>query len=330
MKGPFPVLETLQLSCSSLTNECVRLPSTFKAPKLRHLQLSDFTLVPQKTPPLNTTTCPPSLVSFSLGEITPIKYQSLVVFVEYLSVMPQLKSLEIGYLVPVGQGGQDQSSRQASHLTLLPTNLEELQFHRKCDYFEALAARITAPSLKKLSLTFTDWLEDVTFPNLSELICGATDLSKKCKFARVKFEHKTSIVMDQNELRTGRGAFELMFSLRPWESSFETELKIAIHVCGELPSVSDVTSLLLEYPLVDGWPRTSRTSDIDREMWHRLLGLFKNVDTLCVVDRLVDKLDNALQPDASDRDSIHTALPKLKKVVFYGPYGSRVVQSVAN
>jgi len=330
MKGPFPVLETLQLSCPSLTNECARLPSTFKAPKLRHLQLSDFTLVPQKTPPLNTTICPPSLVSFSLGEITPIKYQSPAVFVECLSVMPQLKSLKIGYLVPVEQGGQDRSSRQALHSTLLLTNLEELQFRGKSDYFEALAARITAPSLKKLFLTFTDWLEDVTLPNLSELIRGTTDLPKNCKFARVKFEHETSIVMDQNELRTGRGAFELMFSLRPWKSSFETRLKIAIHVCGELPSVSDVTSLLLEYALVDGWPRTSRTSDIDREMWHRLLGLFKNVDTLRVVDRLVDELDNALQPDAGDRVSIRTALPKLKKVVFYGPYGSRVVQSVAN
>lgn len=58
-------------------------------------------------------------------------------------------------------------------------------------------------------------------------------------------------------------------------------------------------------------------------------GLFKDVDTLRVVDCLVDELDNALQPDAGDRDSIRTALPKLKKVVLYGPYGSRVVQSVA-
>jgi len=199
-----------------------------------------------------------------------------------------------------------------------------------CSSATALAARITAPSLKKLSLTFTDWLKDVTLPNLSELICGATDLSKKCKFARVKFKHKTSIVMDQNELRAGYGAFKLMFSLRPWESSFEKQLKIAIHVCGELPSVSDVTSLLLKYPLVDRWPRTSQTSDIDCKMWHRLLGLFKNVDTLRVVNRLVDKLNNALQPDAGNRVSIRTALPKLKKVVFYGPYGSRVVQSIAN
>ena len=327
MKGPFPVLETLQLSCSSLTNECARLPSTFKAPKLRHLQLSDFTLVPQKTPPLNTTICPPSLVSFSLGEITPIKYQSPAVFVECLSVMPQLKSLKIGYLVPVEQGGQDRSSRQASHSTLLLTNLEELQFRGKSDYFEALAARITAPSLKKLSLTFTDWLEDVTLPNLSELIRGTTDLSKNCKFARVKFEHETSIVIDQNELRTGRGAFELMLAcvrgkvLSKRDERLQYTSVQSFHRSLTLRHFCSSTHWLAGGHGPHGRRISTAKCGID--------GLFKDVDTLRVVDCLVDELDNALQPDAGDRDSIRTALPKLKKVVLYGPYGSRVVQSVA-
>jgi len=217
MKGSFAVLETLQLYCSSLENKDARLPSTFEAPKLRHLQLSDFALVPQKTPPLNTTICPPSLVSFSLGEVAPVKYQSPALFVKCLSVMPQLKCLKIGYLFPVEEQttNRDKSSQQASHSTLRLTNLEELQYHGGSDYFEVLAARITAPSLKKLSLTFTDSLEDVTLPNLSVLIRGATDLSESCKFARVRFKDNTSIVMDQNELWTGRGAFELMFSLHP-------------------------------------------------------------------------------------------------------------------
>ena len=330
MKGTFPVLETLQLYCSSLTNECARLPSTFNAPKLRHLQLSDFALVPQKTPPLNTTICPPSLVSFSLGEVVPVKYQSPALFVECLSVMPQLKSLKIGYLFPV----EDKSRQQASHSTLRLTNLEELQFHGRSDYFEALAARITAPSLKKLSLTFTDLLEDVALPNLSVLIRGTTDLSESCKFARVRFKDNTSIVMDQNELWTGRGAFELMFSLVPMQISFETQLKTAIHVCGELPLASDVTSLLLEYARANQWslssPPTSYSTvgenrseseklDVYRKMWHGLLGPFKTVDTLRVAGHFVDELDNALKPDAGDGNSVRTLLPKLNRIVLYGP-----------
>ena len=314
MKGSFPVLETLQLYCSSLTNEKARLPDTFEAPKLRHLQLSDFTLVPQKTPPLNTTICPPSLVSFSLGEVTPTKYRSPALFLECLSVMPQLKSLKIGYLFSQDKRHDGQSSKQASHTILHLTNLEELQFHGRSDYFEALAARLTAPSLKELSLTFTDSLHDVTLPNLSELIRGAKDLSESCKFARVRFKDNTSIVMDQNELWTGRGAFELMFN---W-SSFEDQLKVVTHVCGKLPSASDVTSLLLEYARADKRPPSPPTSNNDRKMWHGLLGLFENVDTLRVAN-LVDELDNALQLDEDKGSSVRELLPKLKRIVLYGP-----------
>ena len=310
MEGSFPVLETLQLYCSSLTNEKARLPDTFEAPKLRHLQLSDFTLVPQKTPPLNTTICPPSLVSFSLGELPSPKYLSLAHFLECLSIMPQLNSLKIGYLFSQDEKDRtlyDKGQTDKPHSTLHLTNLEELQFHGRSDYFEALAARFTAPSLKKLSLKFTDSLHDVTLPNLSELIRGATDLSESCKFARVRFKDNTSIVMDQNELWTGRGAFELMFS----SSSFKTQLEVVTHVCEELPSVSDVTSLLLEYARAKKQPPSSK-------LWHELLGHFKNVVTLRVAN-LVDELDKALQPNAVKGSSVGKLLPKLKRIVLYGP-----------
>jgi len=321
MNGSFPVLETLQLYCSSLKNEGAKLHSTFEAPNLRHIQLSDFALIHQDTPPLITSMFPPSLVSFSLGEVTPIQYQSPAIFVECLSAMPQLKSLKMGYLFPVEQ---DKRYQKASTLRL--TNLEELQFHGESGYFEALAARITAPSLKGLSLTFTDYLEDVMLPNLEDLIRGATDLSESCKFARVRFKDSTSIVMDQNELWTGRGAFELMFSLCPTLPSFKKQLEIAAHVCGGLPSASNVTSLLLEYARANKWPTPpqswswpSQASDIDRKVWHRLLWRFENVDTLRVADHFVDELDNALRPDAGDGDSVRTLLPKLNKIVLYGP-----------
>jgi hypothetical protein len=322
MNGSFPVLETLQLYCSSLQNEDAKLPSTFEAPKLRHIQLSDFRLVPQATPPLSASAgmFSPSLVSFSLGEVMPSQYQSVAHFVECLSVMPQLKNLKMGYLFPVEV---DETIQKASTLRL--GNLEELQFHGFSPYFEALAARITAPSLKKLTLTFTDNL-DVRLPNLSDLIRGATDLSESCKFARVRFKENTSIVMDQNELWTGRGAFELMFSLHPTITSFVRQLEAAIHVCGELPLASGVTSLLIEYARANKWSsppqywsRSSQEAGIDRKLWHRLLGPFENIDTLRVADRLVEELGNALRPDAGDGDSAPTLLPKLNRIVLYGP-----------
>jgi len=117
------------------------------------------------------------------------------------------------------------------------------------------------------------------------------------------------------------------------QSSFETQLKIAIHVCGELPLASDVTSLL-EYARANKWSTSSRptsyytvvkkrssseTLDIYRKMWHRLLGHFKNVDTLRVAGHFVDELDNALRSDAGDGDPVRTLLPKLHRIVLYGP-----------
>lgn len=324
MKKDFPVLETLQLHCTSVSNSNGKLSSTFGAPNLRHVQLSDFTVLPARelSPLFNGVTSRPSLVTFSLGEITPdLPPRRLV---ECLSLMPNLRTLKIGFLSSTYSPVKDKpASQQASRDTLL-AHLEELQYQGGTDYLEALAALIGAPSLKKLSITFTDLISTITsgptiahhsssttvFQYLPALISEAWDL--KFHFARVRYRDGFSIVMDHNELWTGRGAFELRFN--PGRCVSQQDLELVVEICHLLaPMPSAVRSLLLE----DGENSKSEPK-INRKVWNDLLRLFDNVETLRVARRFVDELDQSLQPDDKERATVLTLLPKLQEIVRYG------------
>ncbi|KAH9976526.1 hypothetical protein BJV74DRAFT_861946 [Russula compacta] len=314
LEGTFPALETLELYGPSSEYVRVRLPSTFEAPNLRHLHLSDFTLAYRPSPP-TPATFPASLVTFSLGEITPSIPVSPEFFAECLSLMPHLKSLNIGYLFPVEETRDNAPDQQVSHPPIL-TNLEELQFQGVYSYFECLAAQICAPLLKKLSITFSNSNEprNAGFPHLSQLIDGAPNL--KFHFARVRFKDGVSIVLDHNELWTGRGALELRFNVF---LGMESQIALVARVWDKLAStLSTVESLLLES--AEGYLSTSHSR------WHKesldatcceLLRHFDNVKTLRLAHRFVEELDRSLRPDRKGK--VLTLLPRLQEIVCYGP-----------
>ena len=305
MKGTFPALETLELHNSSPTIASARLPGTFKAPNLRHLRLSDSTLGYWLLLS-SATTIPTSLVSFSLGEVT----FPPGLLIECLSLLPHLKSLNIGYLFPVEgtrDDAPDQADQQVSAPLVLP-NLEELQFQGVCNYFERLAAQICAPLLKKLSITFSDGPSASGVGlHLSQLIDGAPNL--KFNFARVRFKDGVSIVLDHNELWAGRGALELRFKMHLL--ILDQQIALAAQVCDRLAStLSTVQSLLLEY--AEHPPQHC----IDAR-WYEVLRHFDNVKTLRLAHCLVDDLGQLLRPD--DEGKVLTLLPRLQEIVCYGP-----------
>ena len=319
MDGPFPALETLQLYCSSYRNEDAMIPTTFEAPNLRHLQLSDFTtFFPLRTNPLTAAICPQSLVTFSLGEAPPAERWTPAHFAECLEGMPQIRCLKIGYLFPVGGSYSARASEEVP--TILLSDLEELHFQGNSDYLEALAARITAPSLKKLSITFTNVSNNLSLEKLARLIDESKIL--RFKFARMKFKDNFSIVMDHSELWTGRGAFELIFDARSTLLTLDRGgNELVLKICDALdPMLPKVQSLLLEHAQA----RESSKSNTDPEperavMWRGLLRRFENVETLRVADRLVDELDRLLELDAGDKGSVGSLLPQLKTIVWYDP-----------
>jgi hypothetical protein len=72
MDGPFPMLETLQLYSSTYgtLHPSTKLPSVFEAPNLRHLQVSDLKFLPPLTQLADNVATRPSIVAFTVGEIT--------------------------------------------------------------------------------------------------------------------------------------------------------------------------------------------------------------------------------------------------------------------
>ena len=320
------MLETLQLYCSpddgSLRSN-TKLPAAFGAPNLRHLQLSDLELLL----PLESTQLfdgvanrpGPSIVSFSVGEITTKPAELMAC----LALMPHLKVLKIGFLfsVPSEQTELTEenlcagSQKESAPLSL--TDLEEFEYHGTYNYLEALAAQISAPFLKKLSITVSNVIAnsadiDTTFKYLSRLISGAAALA--FQFARVRFKDGFSIVMDHDELWTGRGAFELRFNHRRYH--FNGDIEHVAKICRVLaPMPSTVQSLLLE----DGH-RNMWDPDPERYGWHELLRVFDNVKTLRVAGRFVEELDKALKPLRSDDKGLAPSLlPRLQDIVRYGP-----------
>jgi len=323
MNGTFPILETLQLYCLSENRPRTALPSMFEAPNLRHLQLSDLTIPPQSSQLLSNVTTRPSIITFSLGEIT-IKPATLI---ECLASMPHLKVLKIGVLFVIPSERAERRERALSKnqpessSPLALTDLEEFEYQGISDYLEVIAARISAPFLKKLSITLSDTIHDSknvdssTFKYLSRLINGAAYLA--FQFARVRFKDGFSVVMDHDELWTGRGAFELKVNYHAgYRLDANAGIGFVAKICRVLvPMPSTVQSLLLEDGDVDSWAQNP-----NRQGWLKLLGIFDNVKTLRVAGRFVEELDKALKPDdGSKRSAVPKLLLKLEEIVLYGP-----------
>ncbi|KAH9954580.1 hypothetical protein BC827DRAFT_1158661 [Russula dissimulans] len=302
---PFPVLETLELYYSSPHGRPMQLPFNFQAPNLRHLYLSECNMYRKPS------TSFANLSTFFLGEITSLNSEELA---QCLSFMPNLKRLNLGFYFPVEQRVKflsDSEQEEPESLSKLVTNLEELQYEGDIAYLEALAAQISAPRLKKLSIAFSNVPTDNTLSHFSQLISGAADLS--FYYARVRFKDYISIVMDHNELWTGRGAFELRFDVNHQAEDLQPELELVGQVLRALvPMPSTVQSLLVEYARSKRVPKTARAT------WHEILRLFDNVKTLRVAHLFVDELDSALGPQPDDPLSVNTLMPRLQEIVRYG------------
>ena len=239
-----------------------------------------------------------------------------------LALMPHLKVLKIGVFFSIPSEPTERNERnlcagsQAESDSLTLTDLEEFEFQGITDYLEVLAARISAPFLKKLSITVTNRVDDLedldttTFKHFSRLISGAGDLA--FQFARVRFKDGFSIVMDHNELWAGRGAFELRFNNRGYH--FQANVGLVANICRAVaPMPSTVQSLLVEDGNRNGWnPKPTRQG------WFELLRLFDNIKTLRVAGRFVGELEKALEPSANDQGSA-ALLPRLQEIVRYGP-----------
>lgn len=107
------------------------------------------------------------LVSLKLCRIPHSGYISPREMVACLSELTRLKSLSIDFESP--QSRPDQNHRRPPSQTLTLPDLSEWKFKGAVDYLEGLVARINAPLLKKLEITFFHQLRYET-PQLTRFI----------------------------------------------------------------------------------------------------------------------------------------------------------------
>jgi len=180
MNGLFLQLDDLGLCIEELSgtnkneNEgdklnCPQLPESFQAPLLCQLDLNRIVSATEvRLPPLASLT---GLVYVTLTGIPTSRYLPLNYLASYLSLMPQLKHLDLEFYIPSDDIARGPINPLNVKQIPLP-NLSGIFFQGDSSYLEGLAAQITAPCITIFNVTFLDQPSS-TLPHLLGLLTSA-------------------------------------------------------------------------------------------------------------------------------------------------------------
>ncbi|KAH9981807.1 hypothetical protein BJV74DRAFT_853656 [Russula compacta] len=281
------------------------LPKTFQAPHLRHLVLSNFA-IPIRSPLLTTAV---GLVSLSLEQIHPSAYFRPNDLLQLLSLMPQLKRLEIGFRCPVPNREVEMQlldTPTMPHITL--PNLRLFDFRGVSAYLEALLPRMTTPLLDRLQISFFNQLT-FSLPHLLQFISTKENL----RFRRAHFYLSplsfTMVVYPHPGANMHTLWMQVLCTHIDWQVASAAQNYDALRTA--FSAVDHITLDGGAFPLLEDWQKNA----VDRTRWRELLRSFGNVKTLCVVDRdLASRVSNSLRPD--DEESPMELLPELKELEY--------------
>jgi len=289
------------------------LPSTFEAPQLRILVLDHF-VSPIGSPLLTSAI---SLVSLSLHWVHPSTNLYPNHLFQALSLLPQLQTLAISFSSSVPNR---EIERQLLHMpiithTTLP-NLRSFHFGGVSAYLEALLPHMNAPLLDTLNVYFFNQLS-FSVPHLCQFVTTTVNLgSSRVEFL---FYHKAVAVF----LFLSVSAPLFTLGIRVGCDHLDWQVSSMVQIFNVLgPLFSTVVDLTLNYrshTLSSEWH-----NQVDRTQWRKLLGSFRDVETLRIHDGLVGELSHCL---ALDREPPSGFLPKLKSLVC--PIGSRDAKTFA-
>ena len=180
MQQPFPALENLYLCTESETDV---VPASFlggSAPQLQKLWLNSIPFPGLPKLLLSAT----HLVSLHLSFLPPSGYFSPEAIVTGLSALASLKRLDIGFEPPRSRPDRKRLSPRLTR-TLLPA-LTYFRFKGVSEYLDDLVARIDAPLLGDLDITFFHQLIFDDTPQLTQFISRTPNFGA-CDDARVQF-----------------------------------------------------------------------------------------------------------------------------------------------
>ena len=308
---PFPELTYLMIHhWDEVSEPIISLSDSFlggSAPRLQFFDLENI-LFPGLPRLLLSAT---HLTDLHLEDIPHSGYISPEVMVTCLSLLTSLGGLSLEFRSP--QSRPDRESRRPSPLkrTVLPV-FSRFWFKGVSEYLEALAARIDAPQLNLLDITF---FNDTVFdtPQFTRLISD-TPAFVAFDEANVAFGERHARI----KLTSDYGELEMKISCRDldWQVSFLEQ------VCtSSLPPVSVLEDLYIyEHSIL---PRVWE-DNIDNALWLELLGPFTAVKDLFLSDTIAPRVVPALQELVGGR--MTEVLPTLQNVFLGEVHSSGPVQ----
>jgi hypothetical protein len=301
----YPILEYL-LIVHPIEGDSATLifPETFQAPHLRRLVLSGFAL-PIRSRLLTTAV---GLVTLYLYMDKPSTYFHPNTLLQWISLMPQLETLGIGFELAVPSRDVE---RQLMHTpirtaVILP-NLHWFWFRGVSTYLEALIRRITAPRLDTLEIAFYNQLMFYV-PHLLQFMNTTGNL----RFDRAEFEFYTERVFVSVYPR-GAEMHALSINVFCWHLDWQVSsvAQIFNSLSQMLPSVEH---------LILGRKEHSRSSEehneVDRTEWRKIFRSFGNVKTLRIDKGLVGELSRCLKLE--DGELPLGLLPELQELTYTG------------
>ena len=311
MQQPFPGLTRLELLPSDGTAPVV--PSSFlgvSSPCLQTLIL-DCIPFPRLSKLLLSTTY---LVRLNLYRIPHSGYISPEVMASCLSVLTRLDNFVISFESP--QRRPDWNSRSLPPRTraLLPV-LTLFLFKGVTEYFEDLVARIDAPLLDKLTITFFNQLIYDT-PQTIQFI-RRTPTLKASDEARVAFsDTRVWVTFPQKS----DGALELGIAC----SQSDWQLSALAQVCRSSFPQALIPVVEHLYILEDKSSRPRWQDDIENNQWLELLRLFTSVRSLYISQEFLPRISPAIQELIGEGPT--EVLPALRSLFLEKPLLSGPVQ----
>jgi hypothetical protein len=301
MRKPFPELTHLQLRVCDEPAPVV--PDSFidgSAPRLRYLKW-DGIPYPGLSTLLITAT---DLVTLQLWNIPHSGYISPQTMATCLSALTSLETFWLGFQSPRSSPTRESLCPPPSTRVILPA-LIDLWFKGVSEYLEGVVARIDAPQLKSLDITFLHQLEFST-PQFTQFITRTPRLNAPNE-ARLTFYHRAVRVRLP---ASGHGELNVGVSCR--ESDWQ--LASLAQVCSSsLPPLPTVEHLYVQktQQIRHDWQ-----DDIEFPQWLELLHPFTAVKNIYLSEDFASSIASSLQELAGGRDA--EALPALRNIFLEG------------
>jgi hypothetical protein len=304
----YPILEYLTMApLFSDKNANLKLPETFRAPHLRHLGLFGFTV------PRGLLTTAVGLVTLCLAMADPSTYFQPTVLLQWITLMPQLKTLVVLFYFPVPNRDVE---KQLSHMPLLEhvtlPNLRHFWFRGVSAYMDAFVRRISAPHLQKLQTLF---FEQLTFsiPHIVQFMNTTENLGFSDGKLQFFDEYVDLEVYPPEGTEDDAEMYAFHIRVHCWHLDWQvSSVAQILNALGQRFSAVEHLTLVHE---VHG-QSSKEHNDVDRAEWHKLLKPFSNVKTLFIDDGLVGELSRCLQWE--DGEGPMELLPELQELTYSG------------